>query len=168
MCDMTHLHVWHDSFLCGQAARESSLSRTRLPELARICVTWLIHMCDMTHSHVWHDSFICGQAARGSSLTGCQDSFVCVWHDSFMYVTWLIHACDMIHSYAVKQQESRVCQERGCQNSCACVWHGSFIYVTWLIHMRSSSKRVDFDTSEAAMTHSHEWRDTFICVPWLI
>ena len=37
-CDMTHLYVWHDSF---------------------ICVIWLIHMCDMTHSYVWHDSFIC-------------------------------------------------------------------------------------------------------------
>jgi len=29
MCDMTHSHVWHDSFTC---------------------VTWLIHMCDMTQS----------------------------------------------------------------------------------------------------------------------
>jgi len=38
MCDMTHSHVWHDSFTC---------------------VTWLIHMCDMTHSHVWHDEFTC-------------------------------------------------------------------------------------------------------------
>ena len=36
--DMTHSHVWHDSFTC---------------------VTWLIHMCDMTHSHVWHDSSDC-------------------------------------------------------------------------------------------------------------
>ena len=31
MRDMTHSHVWHDSF---------------------ICVTWLFHMYDMTHSHV--------------------------------------------------------------------------------------------------------------------
>ena len=36
MCDMTHSHVWHDSFTC---------------------VTWLIHMCDMTHPYVRHDSF---------------------------------------------------------------------------------------------------------------
>ena len=38
MCDMPHLYVWHDSF---------------------ICVTWVIHMCDMSHSYVWHASFIC-------------------------------------------------------------------------------------------------------------
>ena len=31
MCDMTHLYVWHDSF---------------------ICVTWLIHMCDMPQTFV--------------------------------------------------------------------------------------------------------------------
>jgi len=37
VCDMTHLHVWRDSFTCA---------------------TWLIQMCDMTHSDVWHDSFI--------------------------------------------------------------------------------------------------------------
>ena len=34
MCDMTHSHVWHDSFRC---------------------VTWRIHMWDMTHSHdLWY------------------------------------------------------------------------------------------------------------------
>ena len=38
MCDMTHLHVWHGSFMC---------------------VAWLIHMCGPTHSHVWHDPFTC-------------------------------------------------------------------------------------------------------------
>ena len=38
MCDVTHLYVRQDSF---------------------ICATWLIHMCDMTHSYVRHDSCIC-------------------------------------------------------------------------------------------------------------
>jgi len=38
VCDMTHSHVWHASF---------------------VRVTWLIHMCYTTHSYVWHDSFIC-------------------------------------------------------------------------------------------------------------
>jgi len=33
-CDLTHLHVWHGSF---------------------IIVIWLFHMWDMTQSHVWHD-----------------------------------------------------------------------------------------------------------------
>jgi len=38
MCDMTHSHLWHDSFTC---------------------VTWLIHMCDVTHSCAWRDAFTC-------------------------------------------------------------------------------------------------------------
>jgi len=32
VCDVTHLCVWRDSFMC---------------------VTWLIHVCDVTHSCVW-------------------------------------------------------------------------------------------------------------------
>ena len=38
LCDMTHLCVWHDAF---------------------ICMTWFIHVWGMTHSYVRHDSFIC-------------------------------------------------------------------------------------------------------------
>jgi len=113
MCDMTHSHVWHDSFTC---------------------VTWPIYMCDMIHSHVWHDSFVCVK----SLIYMCDMTHPYVWHDSFMCltrtrqyvwynsftcvtwlihtstpcVTWLIHMCDMTNSY---------------------VWHHSFIRLTWLI-----------------------------------
>ena len=64
--DVTHLHVWHDSF---------------------ICVTWLIYICVMPHSHVWRDSFIC--------VTGlihmCDRTLSHVWQDSFICVTRLFH-----------------------------------------------------------------------------
>jgi len=33
--DMTHLYLWHDSFICWKS---------------------LIHTCDTTHSYMWHDS----------------------------------------------------------------------------------------------------------------
>ena len=95
MCDMNDSYVWHDSFICS---------------------TWLIHMCDMTHSYVWHDSFIwmtslshmydmppsyvwhdqcrhvvwiCMFGVPHSHVW--HNSFMRVWHDSFIYVTWLIH-----------------------------------------------------------------------------
>ena len=71
---MTHLYVWHDSF---------------------VCVTWLIRMCDMTHSYVWHDSFICVTWL----IRMCDMTHSYVWHDSFIRVTWLIRMCDMTHSY---------------------------------------------------------------------
>ena len=40
VCDMTHLCVWHDSFMCVTWSR----------------VTWLFHVCDMTHSCMLHVS----------------------------------------------------------------------------------------------------------------
>jgi len=74
MCDITHSHVWHHSF---------------------ICVTWLIHMCDMTHSYVWHVPFICVTWL----MHACDMTHSYVWHDSFMCVTWLIHMCNTTHPY---------------------------------------------------------------------
>ena len=56
VCDVTHSHEWHDSF---------------------IRVTWLIHVCEMTHSYVWHDSFICVtwlvRRARHNTATHCNE-----------------------------------------------------------------------------------------------
>jgi len=71
MCDMTHSHVWHDSFTC---------------------VTWLIHMCDMTHSHVWHDSFWSVSDACVTWLFHtCDMTPSYARHDSCVFVTWLVH-----------------------------------------------------------------------------
>jgi len=62
MCDRTHSHVWHDSFISrthSHAWHDSFISWlvTRCCWWAVWfpfrCVTWLIHMCDMTLSHVW-------------------------------------------------------------------------------------------------------------------
>jgi len=52
MCDMTHSHVWHDSFT-------SHMTHSHVWHNSFTCVTWLIHMCDMTHSHAWDDTFTC-------------------------------------------------------------------------------------------------------------
>jgi len=46
MCDMTHTHVWPESF-----GRETWLVASQ----HCACATWLIHTCDMTYSYVWHD-----------------------------------------------------------------------------------------------------------------
>ena len=40
MCDMTHVHVWHDSSTC----------------VTWLMHSWRMHMCDMTYVHVGHDS----------------------------------------------------------------------------------------------------------------
>ena len=73
---MTHLFVWHGSF---------------------VCVTWLRHSCDMTHSFTGGGLWRRGRCGDGVAFERTHAS---VWHDSFMLVTWLIHTCDMTHLQA--------------------------------------------------------------------
>jgi len=157
MCDMTHSNVWHDLFLC---------------------VTWPNHMCDMTHSYVWRDSFTHepqnlhnGDATYFSYLSTSVQRGRAVWHDSILCATWPIPMCDMTQSY---------------------VWHDSFLCVTRPTHMcdvthlrdtKPASVRCDkFHIPQhfradwpvrrliptCDMTHSCVWRDSSICVTWLI
>ena len=117
VCEMTHLYVWHDSF---------------------ICVTWFIHMCDMTHSYVWHDalrmwhdSFICVTWL----IHMCDMTHSYVWHDSFICVTRLIHMCDMTHSYVWHDSSSTTRGEDLLSHNLV---SGSCTYsarMTWLIDM---------------------------------
>jgi len=162
---MTHLYVWHDSF---------------------ICVTWLIHVCDMTHSYVWRDSFICVlvlsaiwilefgdlMCVRMCVMSNhmCDMTHSYVSHDSFICVTWLIHVCDMTRSYV--WHDSFICVTwliHVCDMTHSCVWHDSFVCVTWLIYMCAGAIRnlefgiwnLEFGT----------WRpdvDSFKCVTWLV
>ena len=78
MCDMTHSHVWRDSF---------------------VCVTWLIHMCDMTHPDLCHDLFMCDMPHSCVTwlIHMCDMTHSHVWHDSSIRLAWLIHKCDMTH-----------------------------------------------------------------------
>jgi len=70
-CDMSHPHVWHDSFLR---------------------VTWLIRMRDMTHSHVYKNSIL----HVTSSIHTCDMTLSHSWHDSILRVTWLFHAHTLV------------------------------------------------------------------------
>jgi len=69
VCDITHLHVWYDSFTC---------------------VIRLIHTCDMTHSH-------CDMTHSNLLFQYLSDQRV--WRDSFTCVTRIIYTCDMTHSH---------------------------------------------------------------------
>ena len=80
ICDMTHLHMWHDSL---------------------IHVTWLIHTCDTTHLHMWHDSLIpvtwLIHTCDTTHLHTCDITHVT--RLIYTHVTWLIDTCDMTHWY---------------------------------------------------------------------
>jgi len=119
-CDMTHLHVWHDSF-----TRVTWLILTRdrthwyVWHDAFVCVTGPIHMCDTTHVYAWQCSFIyiTGWCAFfWLPLFPCCSRTKYAWQDPFMCVTWLIYMCDMF-----------VCVTR--------VWHDAFVCVTGPIHI---------------------------------
>ena len=140
---------------------------------------WLFQACDMTHLCVWHDSFVCETwlvHAQDLRVTSCttKHAIACVTHDSFMRVTWLLRVCDMAPS---------------------CEWHDSFVCVTWLLHVwhddnlytvacerhsRCAFHTYTWDTSHTRQSHVMRmqadqtrafvcvWRDSFMCVTWLI
>ena len=120
MCDMTHLHVRHDSFTC-ETWLIHMCDTTNLFDVKHDSVmwnmahlwwymsydsftreTWLIHMWDMTHSHWWHDSSTCE-----TLLIHTWDiTHIYVRHDSFTCETWLIHMWDMTVTNAHLRHES--------------------------------------------------------------
>jgi len=129
MCNMTHLYVWHDSF---------------------ICVAWLIHMCYLTHSYVRDHSFILSLVYSfvcalcliriGFSVGACILNFVIslhtwnmthsyVWRDTFICVTWFIRMCGKTHSW-LRQNSATELSDRTHSYCCCrthlCVQHVSF------------------------------------------
>jgi len=181
MCDMTHSHVWHDSFTCvtwlihmcemtdSRVWHELFTCVTWLIHMCT-CVTWLIHMCDMTHSRVWH-----------------------VWHDSFTCVTWLIHTCDMTHSCDTWRNRTCDMTHRfwGVSSGCSpqrdmthshVTWLDLtwiILCMTWLSHTCDTSPRswgAIWGQSRGVLYnviwHIHMWydlfsHDSFICMTWL-
>jgi len=133
MCDMTHWHVYHDSFI-------------RVSRIVYMCDTWLIYICNLTHSYTSHDSCICVTWLihlrdkkkaqrwwwcgiwRGTWLIYtrvtcvpclidmCTVTHSHVYHDSFTCVIWLIDMCTMTHQHV-------------CYMSHSCVWHVSWVAV---------------------------------------
>ena len=187
MCDMTHLYVSHDSFLCVISKRQSKYRRWYMAHshvwrdlfIRHLVYPWasrnkdtgtyLICMCDMTRFWgTW------GMHARVHTARRIHDSFLCVawlicmrdmthfyvWRDWFVCVTWLIHTSDLTHVY---------------------LWHASFMGVAWLIyiceiHAKVQTMTLVLDSFLCVtwliymydVTDSNLWRDSFIHVAWLI
>jgi len=143
ICDMTHLDVWHDSFICVTwLLHMCDMTHSLLDMSVSPHMIWLIQMCDMTHSDVWHDSFICVTWL----IQMCDMTPSDVWHDSFRCVTWLLHMCDMTHSLL----DMRVSP-----------------HITWLIQMCDMTHSYVWCDSEAASnststTHSNVTNSTLL------
>ena len=164
-CDMTHLYVWHDSF---------------------ICVTWLIYMCHLTYSGACHDSFICVTWF----IHVCHESSICAmthfisdveysicgpqvvtwlnhtrdmthssaYHETILGVIWLIQMCAMIHDwldveYTPPMTRSSAWQpNRMCSMTQSYTWHDFWMCVAWLNNTRNMADL---------------WLDSIECASWL-
>jgi len=113
-CDMTHLYVWHDSFICVTwliytfDMTHWGTSTRRLIR-RRYCNTASVHTCDMTHSHshLWHE----------------ETCHTCEWD---MYCNsvgkWRFGTCIAVH--VLRSEMSRDCR-------CECIAiHVSFTHVS--------------------------------------
>jgi len=114
-----------------------------------MCAVWLIHMCDMTHSYVWHDSFIWDTTHVGhdSSVRDLTYSYV-----SHYLLQMTVEALERVMSSA---------------RSATQLQH----------HCNSGRRHARLQSAVAAgaaegrlcgMTRSCVWRDSFMCVAWLI
>jgi len=55
LCDMTHVCVWHHSFICLTCLiNVCDMIDSSVWRVSFMCVTWLIHKCDVSHSCVIH------------------------------------------------------------------------------------------------------------------
>ena len=161
MCDMTHLYVWHDAF---------------------ICVTWRIDMCDMTHWYVWHDALICvtwriDMCDMPHDVYERHDSCAwwCIhvshwylWRDVLICVTWRIHMCDTTHG-VYERNDSCACdvilhtcfhRTHAWWNSCAWWYTQVSRWHVWRDALICVTLRVDI----WHMADSCVWHDSQICV----
>ena len=144
MCAMTHLCVWHETFMCViWNIHVCDMTYSYVWHDSFMSVTWLIHMCGTTHSCVWLDSFICEKLL----IYMCDMTHSYVWHDLFIRVTLLIHVCDMTHQITHRVPQKKHALNHTCDMTHSCVWHDSFICVIWLTRSLIESPRKNMPSS---------------------
>jgi len=167
-CDVTHSHMWHDSFT------RSDMTHSYASCIQLVCHSFidthsltLFHSCNVTHSNMWRDSVVPPLSPLPSrSAPYCWVTrlihtkwhnatirVVCLMHTSgTTLIRWhsltLMHTCDVTHSH---------------------MWRDSVVPLLSPLPSRSvpyCCVTILIRTSD--MTHSHVWHDSFIRVAWRI
>jgi len=150
MCDMTHSHVWHGSFITDMSQKW----RTE-----RVCVCACVsrdvwgtsrQVSHDSHEYVWHDShsFV------------WHDSHSCIWHDSHSYV-WHDSINHSIIARVYSYDYSRVWHEYWY------VWGVTHIYIGLCCRIESLLQgSFAKETLEYIITCLFMW--LFTCVTWVL
>jgi len=162
---MTHLYVWHDTFICVPwlvRTRELHTHPRRVYIYLCIFIDVYIYtgrcMLIYTYIDIW---FIHISIHMDVYLYIYIDKYI-NWntythvHKHDMCVAWRIHMCAMTYSYpqAAHTPESSV-------------WHDAFICVISLLHMCGMTRQY-VCCMHTPMTHWYMWHDAFICAISLI
>jgi len=153
-CDMTHLHVWHYSFMSAGSWRlDLSQRKSHVPHMNDTCdmnskeslarihkilaasekagVTFELdgrHIPVPGYEKVSISHMIGSDMWHDSFLCVWHDSFICAWHDSFLCVWHDSFICAWQDSFLSAWHDSFIC---AWYNSLLSVWHDSFI-CAWL------------------------------------
>jgi len=156
MCNMTHLHVRHDSFLCA---------------------TWLIYTCTMTHLYMWRDSFIWiwlttlrnGVCAHVSSCKSGGKKYVTRMNESCHTYEWLMPCMNDV-THIVKQSLTHVVKQsliRMCDMTHSYVIHTHALYELWHTYVETDFVYMSAVANQGEETcHTYEWVTSHMNQSW--
>jgi len=154
MCDMTHVYVWHASFLCATCLIHTCHNSC-------IYVTWFVSLCvhkwDITHAYEWGVSHV---------WRSCLHVEMRVRHPLLhSYVPWLIYMCvTWPVSMCVYMNES-FAPRNACAASLAHVKHGSFVCVR---HQCVRHSELMYNMAHSYAWDISVWDIPSLCATWLI
>jgi len=140
------------------------LTHTYVWHASYICVTWLIHMCDLTHSYVWPDSFICVTCLMYLMMLLLAHFDVLHDEDKLLCFKRLIRLCDITHTFMWHDSYSYTCTWwRCCWPILTCC-----MMKTSCLAWRDSYVCVTWLIQMCDVTHTYVWHASYKCVTWLI
>jgi len=120
-----------------------NIKTERTASRLRHCMAWLIHMCAMTYAYSWRETRCKDGENTFSSATLPDMTYLCVCHDSCVFVTW----------YSTWRQREQLLNYDT-------AWHDSFMcdmIAPWLIYIRVMIQDVKTEGTASRLRHCMTW-----------